>query len=81
LFFYKRHKHFVQIYGYSVAPEILVVKDYPLGNLNDFIFEGKLDKCLDPLKQKLMFMKDIACALNALHINGFIHNDVMVKNY
>jgi serine/threonine-protein kinase len=73
------HKNIAKIIGYNLAQQILLMKFYPLGSLNDFIFRGIPGVAYD-LKVIFNITHGIANALKFMHARQIAHCDIKPAN-
>eukprot|EP00158_Paraphelidium_tribonemae_P004880 Partr_v1_DN27031_c1_g1_i1_m28700 putative protein kinase kinase kinase len=71
------HPNIVKILGYTMSPPSIVMKLYPLGDLQHFLLNRSI------LKNKPMllgFIQDIANGLSLIHRRGLVHCDLKLQN-
>eukprot|EP00158_Paraphelidium_tribonemae_P004884 Partr_v1_DN27031_c1_g1_i7_m28707 putative protein kinase kinase kinase len=71
------HPNIVKILGYTMSPPSIVMKLYPLGDLQHFLLNRSI------LKNKRMllgFMQDISNGLSLIHRRGLVHCDLKLHN-
>jgi serine/threonine protein kinase len=75
LHFFREEKHIAKILGWCENPASILMKNYTLGSLQNFIYS----KAMTPRLQ-VSFSRDISLGILAMHRAGFVHCDLKPDN-
>jgi hypothetical protein len=80
---FRQNKYFAQLICFSLGPQSIVLKYYPLGSLKNLIYKKDPQLYAD-IKYNVNFglylLKKITWALQLMHSKGYVHNDIKPDN-
>ena len=78
MWFFRSHRNFAKLFGFTTAPPTIVMKHYQRGSLSDLIYHDAQNILW---KSHILYtlLKDIAIALKEMHDAGFVHCDIKVR--
>lgn len=84
MWLFRNERAFVKLLSYSENPKTIIMKNYPLGSLENYIYRREKNSELDKFQYSVAFAldmaKNIAIAINTMHEKGFCHNDLKPGN-
>lgn len=80
IYFFRKHKNFVKLIGYSNTPSFIAIRGFPLGNYCDFIihktYKVTLPKFRITNKVLISFSKDLTTICRTIHKHNIIHTSL-----